>query len=488
MADPTPPSKIVLFTDARHILCSDLRWFSPEGAQLPVAGPPEPEVKAHADLSRVPRGVRLVAQKAHKTDPLARGTRFSRVIQDGGVYRSWYLDVKYRSGQSLGSYAREQPQSVEVCYTESNDGYAWREQGRCTIDVPEQTGFDGFGCFVDPHAPAAERYKIIYGAMPPHREWPALWEQYARLHPRYHDGRLTPNKIHCLYAAASPDGLHWTPLPEPLMVHQSDTDTTVYWDGWLERYVMYTRLYPRMRRTIGLAMSEDFRRWGPVEPLVWPRLDWSLADDIYLNAYSEYPGAPAYRIMFPMVYHRFDQTSDVRMYSSDDGLCWHETPGGPVLTPGEPDAWDAAFIHAGKDLVTLAADRVGVPYYGTPYPHKYPRWQSVYDAARVGWAWWPKGRLCAVTADEEGEFFTFPLIPAGRTLLVNANVRRGGELRVGIADVPGRSVAACAPISDNGLALPVTWQGDTDIGAPEGAPVTLHFKLRAAELFGLEWA
>src|SRR5262245_28655812 len=100
MADQSLPSKTVLFTDARHILCSDLRWLSPAGTQLPVAGPPVPEVKPYADLNRMPRGIRLVAQPAHKTEPLARGTRLTRVIHDGGVYRSWYLDVKYGSGQS----------------------------------------------------------------------------------------------------------------------------------------------------------------------------------------------------------------------------------------------------------------------------------------------------------------------------------------------------------------------------------------------------
>jgi hypothetical protein len=31
-------------------------------------------------------------------------------------------------------------------------------------------------------------------------------------------------------------------IPDPLMIHMGDTDNTVYRDGWLGKYVLYTRL------------------------------------------------------------------------------------------------------------------------------------------------------------------------------------------------------------------------------------------------------
>ena len=76
-----------------------------------------------------------------------------------------------------------------------------------------------------------------------------------------------------MYAAVSGDRVNWQAVPEPLMVHYSDTDTTVRCDAWLDRYVMYTRLYPHRRRTIGWAESEDFRHWTLVQPLIWLGLD-----------------------------------------------------------------------------------------------------------------------------------------------------------------------------------------------------------------------
>jgi hypothetical protein len=33
----------------------------------------------------------------------------------------------------------------------------------------------------------------------------------------------------------------------------------------------------------------------------------------------------------------------------------------------------------------------------------------------------------------------------------------------------------------------VHWQGQADIGVPEGKPVVLRFVLRAARLYGFEW-
>jgi hypothetical protein len=479
-------AKAVLFTDARHIRCGDLEWRSPAGERLPVAGPPEPQVEAQAHPGSLPRGIRLEAQPAEKTEPLRTGPP-GRVIHEGGVYRSWGLAVEYPPGQNLGAYATALPSAVAIRYAESQDGFAWEEKARCAIAVPGQKAFDGYTFFVDPQAPAAERYKAVYTAWPPAEERPALWQRYQQVHPRHKDLRLREDHLYCLYGLVSADGLHWQPLRDPLLVHHSDTDTTVYCDAWLGRYVMYTRLYWQERRWVGRAEAEDFRRWGPVEPLLWPSLKGLLSDDIYTNCRTEYPGLPHYHLMFPMVYHRHDQTSQISLYSSADGICWMEVPGGPVIAPGEGGAWDREYIFAGNDLVALGQDRVALRYSGTSFPHKYPRWPGVLAAGRTAWAWWPKGRLAGVVADQEGEFFTFPMAPAGRQLRLNLRTRRAGQVRVGVVGAAGRSVEECAPLAGDHLALPVCWKGETDIGAPEGQPVALHFKLRAAAVFGFEW-
>lgn len=479
--------KTILFTDWRHIRCSDLSWASPEGAALPLSRPPAPMVDAMPVMGQQPRGIRLIAQPAVKGAPLVFVNSIDfyigRVIYDGGMYRSWRLEAEYPPEK--GSVT---PVSVTIAYAESKDGIEWKEATRSALNVPGQRFFGTFTFFIDPAGPPEERYKAVYMASPPIDEQKAIWQKhYADLHPRYRDERVSANRFPCLYSAISSDGLHWRAIPEPLMIHKSDTDTTVYYDQWLKRYVMYTRLYRQERRWIGRAEAEDFRHWGPVQPLIWPDLNRSPSDDIYWNARSEYPGLPAYHLMFPMVYHRDTQASDVDLYASADGICWNRVPGSPVLSPGEPGQWDSEFIYIKKDLVPFGSDRIAVPYCGTPFPHKYPRWPEVLKAGRTAWAWWPKGRLCAVRAENEGEFFTFPIVPAGRTLRMNIRTRRAGEIRVGLEGVAGRSAADCIPLTGNSLSMQVCWKDGTDISVPEGQPVTLYFKLRSAELFGVEW-
>jgi len=474
--------RTVLFIDLRHIRCGDLEWFSLEGNRLPLIPTSEPQVEAHAGTDFVPHGIRLVAQRANKTKPLPKGTfsGYSRIIFENGLYRAWYLDAKYPHPKAM-------PLSVEVCYVESKDGFEWTQPARGQIEVSGRKGFDGFTTFIDSKGPLDERYKAVYTATPPKEEWPSIWEKYQRVHPRYRDTRINADNVRCMYGVVSPDGIHWKSIPEPLMVHMSDTDTSIYYDAWLDRYVMYTRLYWQERRWIARAEAEDFRHWGPVQPLIWPRLDGPLSDDIYTNGRTEYPGLPQYHLMFPMIYHRYTQTSEVRLFSSADGICWNEVPGGPVLSPGALGEWDSEFISVGKDLVPLGNDRVGILYHGTSYPHKYPRWKGILEAGRTAWAWWPKARLCAVVADEEGEFYTFPLVPAGRELRLNVRTRHGGAVRVGLVGIPGRTADDCDLIIGDSLTMPVRWKGQFDIGVKEGESVTLHFKLRAAELFGFEW-
>jgi len=477
------PQKKLLFADLRHIDPGDLQWRSAEGTVIPVAGPPEPPVPVWADASQVARGVRLVAQKPSKEGPVAN--RPGQVVADAGAYRGWSLKTNY-TGADLGSYSSALAESITVQAAESQDGYAWTVRDACTVEVAGITGIDGAGFFIDPNGSPEERYKCVFHASV-RQGVQALWEKYQRLHPRYRDNRINGEHMNCLYGMTSPDGLDWRFLPEPLLIHKGDTDNTVYYDAWLGKYVLYTRLYWLDRRLIGRAESDDFRDWSPVVPMLGPSLEDPYSYDIYLNARTEYPDLPGYHLLFPMFYRRFTQTSEIRMYSSLDGIRWNAVPGGPILEPGGTDAWDGEYVFAGKGLVPLGSDKVGIPYDGMSHPHKYPRWPGVITG-NAGWATWPKDRICALKADEEGEFHTFPIPVTGTELRVNARVDRGGALQIGIVGVDGRSTDLCDIVTGDETARTITWRGDLHLHVEPGDTARLHVRMRAAELFAIEWA
>ena len=483
----------ILFFDCRHIQCGNLVWKTDSGEQYDVAHPPGDPVPMHVDTGRVPHGLRIEAQPADKHELVAEWQGWGRVIYEGGVYKNWQVRVGgYPLGGTGSPSQMEKPPEVEICALESDDGNSWKVKHQSEINVPGQNHFDGQTFFVDPVGPPSERYKIVYHANPPGEVADRLYKEYTKRPPLFQDERIVGRgKQHCIFAAVSPDGLDWKSVPEPLMMHSSDTDTTVYYEEGIRKYVLYTRMYRHDRRWVGRAESEDFFHWEPIHPLIWPSLSDPMDDDVYLNGFSRYPGCSDYRLMFPMFYHRYNQRSDVRLCSSDDGMAWHMVPGSPVISCGEPESdkpesMIGEFITGGKDLVPYGDGRLAIPYASTPYPHKYPRWPQVFAEWKAGWASWPEDRLSALKADREGVMWTLPL-PAGKQLWANFRTGMSGEIRVGIEGVEGRSAVDCDPLHGDSSGQKVTWKNSADPLAGENAPVSLNIRMRDAELFCLEW-
>ena len=92
-ADPDPeggytlkPPRQFLFLDYRHINPGDLRWFSPEGRQLPVAGPPEPPVKALAGADDGSKA--LVKEMVQEPGDYIVGSSFHPIDRMDDMYQS----------------------------------------------------------------------------------------------------------------------------------------------------------------------------------------------------------------------------------------------------------------------------------------------------------------------------------------------------------------------------------------------------------------
>ncbi len=492
--DPGPH----LFLDWRYVLPGRTSYTSPAGK-----GTNSSAEGLHGKVTtdqilvqgkQTPYGIRIEAQKPTKLGPVVPNDKpweWSQCYPTLG-----YFDGKYRMWYEVITPFPHGAKDV-LCYAESSDGVTWEkpELGLCEFDGSKKNnivfdeataghGFHGIGVFRDPSAPAEQRYKMVYNSsVPP--------ETVARLKARS-PGSVTSlgeSKHLVIYCAASPDGIRWKPLPQPLMSHMSDTGTTMYFDEVLNRYVSYLRTSFMNRRVIGRSEGPTLDApWPAPESIVWTGPDELPSNDYYTNGKSLYPGTRTMHLLFPTIYQRFSDTAVVRMMTSLEGKYWACPPGAStVLEAGPEGTWDGGCVFAGNGMAEIAGDRVALPYVGYPIPHKFPR---LVRCGAVGLAVWPKRRLSAVVADEEGEFFTTPLkAAAGDTLRLNFAVRRNGFIKVAALGADGRTVENCDPLFGDRLDATVTWKGNPSLSgrAASAEGVTLQFQMRSAKLFSFEF-
>ncbi len=476
-----------LFTDWRFIDAGLPSYVDAAGDVVPLKGDGQLRPVWHRGVN-VPRGIRIVAEKPIKSEPI-EGPIGASVIYDGGRYRSW-------SGAN---------------YSESEDGFRWtkpflpgeaegHERNALFFD---RTGIHGPGVFVDPSGPDSERYKMVYMSELGHgREElrAAIYETFKRERPYDIDPVFdVRGRIDALFGAVSADGLYWKPIEKPFLLHMSDNPNMMYYDTCLQKYVLYTRVnWMYGRRAIGRSESDTFGPFPQPEMVVWPDLDRLPSDDLYTNAKCIYPGTVDHHLLFPTVYHRSEDNCSINMMSSPDGIHWFKLPGNPVVD-GAPETFDDGCLFTSCGLVPLSGDRVGLPYQGSTFPHKYPRWAERNDRGRARYALWKRDRLSCVEAPGEGTFATPVLKFPGRQLRLNLKTPMTGEVRVEVvaitswrhkkkteAVIAGRSFDACDPLRGDHLSHPVTWEGKADLGHAIDQPVYFRFKLRAARLFAFE--
>ncbi len=507
-----------LFVDWRMVKAGGFHWASKEtGERLPLqvrdsrGRYTQENIDARMVPGDVPRGIRIVAQQARKSEPFPIAALPRHIIYEDGLYRAWFAGAasynRDRSEERLAQKFRG-----TVSYAESKDGFDFGEQQECTFDwsaAPDVEATETPSVFLDLSAPASERYKLVFlgkSIQPEHEARRRnVLEKLLSSRPDAVDptalslgpDQRTPEIHFALYGGVSPDGIHWKILPVPLMIIRSDAQNVVYFDTVRRKYVWYLKAnWFSGRRSVARAETEDFRSWSLPELLLYSGPDVHPSDDWYLSSKTLYPGTDDYHLMFPTLYRQADDTTQVRLFSSPDGVAWSQLGEGPVLSTGPSGSWDGGCIFAGLNLIPLPDDRVGLPYTGYLYPHKYPRNRATFVNRRFNaYAVWTRERLAALEAGESGSFATLPLLSPGRRLRLNVQTRVAGEVLVEVLgrapDAPGeplrgRSFSDCDPITGNHLDYVVTWNGKEDLGHEIDLPVTLRFRMKAAKLFALE--
>ncbi len=451
-----------------------------------------------------PAGVRIAAEPADRRGPIVaqerpwetQGIRVATLMLDQGKFRLW--------GSAETTENEHHP-----CYFESRDGRTWNRPNLGIVEFDGNKNNNllapgGHSIFKDPTAPPGERYKSVWhGSCTPKQ-----FEEYRKTRTWSTIAtEMDVGKVHAIRAAVSPDGLRWTEVPDPIGFEPTDTQIVGYWDEVIGKYVLYTRSYmvsvrapgfpppsPEMyqlycRRAIGRTESGDFRAFDPAGVIVEPGPEMSPSDQIYTNCRTTIPGAPDHHLMFPTIFDLNSDTTRVEFMSSYDGRTWHRMPGGALLKTATFGQWDGGCVFASPNLVELPGGDWALPYTGYADPHKYPHGGVHYG---IGLAIWPKGRLSAIVADDEGSFTTPPLIVPGKKLRMNAVAARNGHILVEAADLEGKPVDgrtfadAVAGMGDLHW-TPVTWKEHADTGIQPGKPLVLRFRMKLAKIYGLQF-
>jgi len=479
-----------LFLDWRYVSAGQEGYLTPDGRNArevadEIAGKVEPGA-IRAEPTEAPHGIRLEAQPAEKIGPVLKLDKpwefridpYTSLHRVDGKYRYWY-EVEDTSGTD----------SRILCYAESDDGLKWTKPELGLVDwqsnrknnivyggpLTLKHGFHGSTVFPDPSAPAEQRWKMMYMGRFSEEEMTAFQ--------REHPNQINPiamKKRRMLLGAVSPDGLKWTPIDEPLVAHFNDSQPSIYYDAVLQRYVGYFRTLFADRRAIGRAETTDFRRWPVPQAILWSDPGQSASEDYYTQGRSLYPGTRTGHIMLPSIYDRRLDSLYSRMATSLDGRTWSWMPGGPIVYPGPDGTWDGGAIFMGSGLTDIAGDRVGAPFTAYHVPHKFPR---MIRQGEIGLATWKKERLVALVADEEGEFHTPVFAVKGKQLHLNFQTPRAGWVRVEVVGDKTRTLANCDRLYGDQMKAPVSWKGDSSLGAGE---LRLRFHLRAAKLFSFE--
>ncbi|MBI3657444.1 MAG: hypothetical protein HY232_13600 [Acidobacteria bacterium] len=499
--------KRLVFANWYYVRPGKFSWRDAKENIVTANAQPIGPLEAHMVMQDSPRGIRLVMERPQRSGPLLQperpwekeGINFITLIHDLDRYRAW-------GGCQAGK-------SNSFCYFESSDGLKWTrpELGLVEFEGSSKNNLIDVAAgsvFIDPSSPPEERYKAVRLS---DKHTIADLTDYIKRRPKDIDWRSERGDINYLaypiMGAVSADGLHWKLKPEPLIVEHSDTLIVAYYDSILRKYVIYTRNWmvgpqsanardPRRqrwldmgRRSIGRTESDHFGDFPLSDVILEPGPDMAPSDVLYTNCKTTIPGAPDQHLLFPTVWHTSDDTTTVVAASSHNGKVWHYLPGPPVLETANFGEWDGGSVFASPNLVELPDGAWALPYSGFNFPHKYPRGSWAY---RPGYVLWPKGRMVALEAKDQGEFATVGLVPPGRRLRMNAVTQRGGRILVEVADIDGKtrvghSFQEAVPIIGDQYRTPVTWGKEGRLVEEAGEPIILRFRMEKARIYWLDF-
>ncbi len=395
-----------------------------------------------------------------------------------GLFKLWY---------EAWNPDRPEPLDTPVCYATSSDGVTWdkpdlglfewdgsRANNICWM-MRESAPWDYLDSprvFVEPDAPAAERYRMVIYA------------------------RVQAIRRHAFFALTSPDGLHWTWRGEPFLTETGDRFHCIYDDRRGEYWVTSRRAHldrdlqsdppvPRIR-SVERWRSPDLREWSGPDILMRPD-DADFPDSEF---YSMYPMTAGNGYLgYVEFYDRFVERLHTELVVSRDGDHWQRLERTPWLDRGTEGAWDDMWVFPASNDPLVVGDRMLVPFGGRGTAHGGRRYRMQPARCRIGLAEFGRDRWAALTAGQDGgEFVTEPATVTGDRLWLNVDAEFG-DVRVAVLDEFGGAVEGyghedAVPLKSDAIDAPVRWRAQESLAGLRGRRMRLHVTAARASVYG----
>lgn len=323
-------------------------------------------------------------------------------------------------------------------------------------------------------------------------------------------GATVAGKLIAMGAAFSPDGIHWTPMNEPVSYATVDLPFHINFDEQRQRWVLYGRavgvVTPEKKaahagdpnlaynngRSVIRCESPDFIHWTPEKGDLVLAADAqdSTITEIYDMRRVAYEGL---NIGFVHMIHNEPTgvTLPVQLGISRDNKTWQRlSDRSPFLAMGGLGEWDRGVISPAVSDPIVIGEELRFYYSGRNQLHS-TRWKFADEPkllpalpshrGALGFATIKRDRFVAMEGDyRPGILRTKPFIHDGDTLHVNAAIKFGA-LTVSLLDDQGNSLQKVTITGKDEVALPISEL--TKLAARKGQPIRLEFAVQNGRLF-----
>jgi hypothetical protein len=422
------------------------------------------------------------------------GIMFHTVMFDSSMkkFRMWYssyLDRK-KYGDNYG----------RACYAESDDGISWRKPmlNICDFEGLLPTNIVLVG-------PSTARYRECLLPWVIHRPEDTAWPYKMIFNHRLGPGHGAVDPEHYgLHIAWSRDGLHWSD-PRLAVPGKHDNPPSMVWYEPEKKYLAVMRAqarHPKLGgywRVTGVSESRDFLNWTPMKTFVltddqdgYPYVQFH---DIQLTVYGDVIVGMATVMHLTREGRENNKTSrtNIQLVTTRNGWQWHRVADRAVFIDNGPGEYDSESVMAKAGMI-LKDDMIQIYYAGSSF--KLGKGGDEKKQRPLCLATLPADRILALIPDgskREGMVVTKPFYTRGRTLLVNAQLEKPGDLQAEILDRDGKVISGYSRrqvrvVAKDKLRYRLVWgpRGKSWGDLPSGQPVAIRFFIKRGTFYAFQ--